>query len=295
LLREVLAFYVQTSAGGILPSQVLGVWDVDATIAQRIGVTDSSGLSRFPATAGKSALETLRSSFPPGTTFDELELEPGEYYPGMARPTLGGTWGNPDQSANAMYRRASATGQLHALIQQLEHICRVVQPEDTNLRAYGHEIRNVLILACTEVEAQWKAILKAHKTPAESTKDYAKLSSPMKLSEYSVEFPYYPWMPAIHPFENWQHGTKDLPWYGAYNSVKHNRDEHFAEATLQRAFQALSGFFVMLCAQYGWDFALTGDAASRAFFRLHAYPQWSASECHVPAYGGTLRERPYRF
>jgi hypothetical protein len=290
-----LSFFVQTNAGGgIGPIQVLNVWDVDATIAKRVDVTDSP-LGRYKATPGKSAIEVLRSSFP-GGAFHELELEPGEYYPRMARPILGESPGrNPDQTADAIQRRASASGQLHALIQQLESISRVVQPEGTNFQAYGHEIRNVLILACTEVEAQWKAILRAHNAPAENTTHYVKLCAAMKLSEYSTEFPYYPSITAIQPFKNWQHGTKDLPWYGAYNSVKHDRDEHFTQASLHHAFQALSGFFVMLCAQYGWDFALTGDAASRAFFRLKTYPQWSISESYVPAYVGTSREKKYRF
>ena len=121
----------------------------------RIDVTDSE-LGRVKALPGKTALETLRG-YNPETTFDALELEPGEYYPGMARPIIGGSPGrNPDQSGDAMGRRASASGQLHALTQQLEKICRVVHPKETNFQAYGHEIRNVLILACTELESQWK-------------------------------------------------------------------------------------------------------------------------------------------
>src|SRR5258708_14807866 len=94
-------------------------------------------------------------------------------------------------------------------------------------------------------------------------------------------------MPDRRQLQGWEHGTQDLPWYGAYNSVKHNRDEHFSQASLDNAFEALTGFFVMLSAQYGWDFALRGDAASRAFFCLKAYPQWSLSE-----YCAFRRRRP---
>ncbi|MGY4346054.1 hypothetical protein ACVWXM_002521 [Bradyrhizobium sp. GM7.3] len=57
------------------------------------------------------------------------------------------------------------------------------------------------------------------------------------------------------------------------DGVKHNRDSNFHQASLDNAFDALTAFFIMLCAQYGWDFALTGDAAARAFFRLKAFPQ----------------------
>jgi hypothetical protein len=293
-----LAFYVQDNAGGINSNTVLGVWEVDATKATRIDVSDSE-LGRFQAAPGKNALETLRDSFP-GAMFHELELEPGQFYPRIARPVLNFSPGrNPDDSDSAKHRRASATGQLHALIQQLEHICRVVQPVEPNFPTFGHEIRNVLILACTEVEAQWKGILKANGVSGDRTKDYVKLATPLRLSEYAVELPYYPWMPDIRPFEHWHSGTnvptKDIQWYDAYNAVKHNRDENFQQASLFHTFQALVALFIMLCAQYGWDFALTGDAASRAFFCLKEAPRWPYSGYYVAPYGGTSGERMYSF
>ena len=98
-----------------------------------------------------------------------------------------------------------------------------------------------------------------------NTKDYVKLAAPMKLPEFAVDFPYYPWLSAIKPFERWVHTdspSQGLGWYAAYNNVKHDRESKFAEATLHCAFQAISGCFVMLCAQYGWDFALRGGGAS---------------------------------
>lgn len=293
-----MPFYLQAHDSGIDSNPLLGVWDVDATSARRIDVTDSE-LGRFKAAPGKNALETLQDSFP-GATFHQLDLEPGQYYPRMARPVLNLSLGrNPDDSGSAKHRRASATGQLHALIQQLEHICRVVHPVELNFQVFGHEIRNVLILACMEVEAQWKGILKANGVTGDRTKDYVKLAAPLRLSEYAVALPYYPWITDIRPFENWRSGTKapsrDIQWYDAYNAVKHNRDENFQQASLFHAIQALVALFIMLCAQYGWDFALTGDAASRSFFCLKDPPRWLYSEYYVPPYIGTLRERMYSF
>lgn len=293
-----MPFYLQISVDD--PARSPPVWQVEATEAKRIDVSDSP-LGKFQAEPGKDMLTTLRMRFPTdGTTFHKLELGPGEYYPGMARPVAGESPGrNQDRSDSAVHMRTSTTGQLHALIQQLEQICRVVQPDESNFQAFGHEIRNLLILACTEVETQWKSILKSNDVAAENTKDYVKLASPMKLSEYSVEFPYYPWIPAIRPFDNWHLGTqtptKDLKWYNAYNKVKHDRESNFKQASLGHAFEAMAGFFVMLCGQYGWDFALAGEAASRAFFRLNNYPQWSYSEYYVPPFGSPLRAKKYKF
>jgi hypothetical protein len=148
------------------------------------------------------------------------------------------------------------------------------------------------------VEAHWKNILKANGAKGETTHDYVKLSLPMKLGEYCVALSYYPWLDPIVPFENWAPSdapTKNLEWYKAYNNIKHDRETNFAQATLLNALKSVTGCFVMLCAQYGWDFALKGDAAMGAFFRLTAAPKWAPSEIYVPPSGTTHEERPYPF
>jgi len=77
--------------------------------------------------------------------------------------------------------------------------------------------------------------------------------------------------------------------------VKHDREENFAQATLVNALKAVTGCFVILCAQYGWDFALQGDAGQRAFFHLIKAPHWQPSEIYVPPYDAPLRPRPFPF
>jgi hypothetical protein len=102
------------------------------------------------------------------------------------------------------------------LIEQLKLICQTVHPEGENLNAFGHDIRNLLILACTEIEAQWKNIL-AGNSYARSERmnirdDYAKLLAAMKLNEYQVELTWYPWIGTIRPFEAWA-TSGSLVWY----------------------------------------------------------------------------------
>lgn len=57
---------------------------------------------------------------------------------------------------------ASARSQLTSLARKLETICQTVQPSEKNLDVYGHEIRNLLILAATEAEMHWRGILTAN-------------------------------------------------------------------------------------------------------------------------------------
>jgi hypothetical protein len=132
-------------------------WAVDEAIAHQHIVP--SEMSTLHADPGRDIMTTLRDHFP-GGEFHILGLGPGEYFPRMARPESTNpelsVGKNPDQNRSALNARSTSTGQLHTLIQQLQEICRVVQPIDQNLDAFGHEIRNLLIIACTEVEAQWK-------------------------------------------------------------------------------------------------------------------------------------------
>jgi hypothetical protein len=64
--------------------------------------------------------------------------------------------------------------------------------------------------------------------------------------------------------------------------VKHDRMANFNKASLSNALNAVAGCFVMLCAQYGWDFARKGHEASSIFFRLIVGPSWEPFEVYVP-------------
>jgi hypothetical protein len=283
-----MKYYIQVS-----PTQHAGIepiWKVENNAANPIHVLDFNP-APYPVGIGEEVVVSLQKHFP-GSKFYELSLAPGQYYPRMARPDNTreneSPGKNPDKSDNFLHARATSTGQLHALIGQLEQICRVIHPKGANLKAYGHETRNLLILACTELEAHWKNILKANCKRGKNTTHYSRLSGPMKLGEYRVELSYYPWIRPIQPFKNWvqsKTASQDLRWYAAYNHVKHDRETNFSEATLLNAIHAVTGCFVMLCAQYGWDFALRGDQASRAFFRLTKAPRWEPSDIYVPPYG----------
>ncbi|MDE2167363.1 MAG: hypothetical protein KGJ66_13625 [Alphaproteobacteria bacterium] len=275
-------------------------WAVEDNVAHQ-GIVPSQ-LGTHYANSGEDIMTTLQKRFSVGT-FHKLLLGPGEYFPRMARPDSikrecsPGHY--PDRSDAARNIRTTNTGQLHVLIQELQQICQVVQPEKANFAAYGHEIRNIIILACTEVEAQWKNILEANGQQGESRLDYVRLALPMKLGEYRVALAWYPWLEPIAPFEKWvpvPRGSKQcLPWYDAYNNIKHDPEKNFAQATLIHALKSITACFVMLCAQYGWDFAKRGEAAEDAFFRLIEAPRWGPSEIYAPPCGTTPKERPYPF
>ena len=274
-------------------------WTVEAAVAHRNLVPSEFDTHR--SDPGRTILETMQSRFPT-SRFYKVDLAAGEYHPRIARPYVtshdDSPGHNPDQSERARRTRIIATGQLDALIQELKRICMVVHPDRANCEVYGHEIRNLMVIACTEVEAQWKNIMHENGQGAERTSDYIKLSRPMRLTEYRVALPWYPWLEPIAPFKNWIVGalpSQSLPWYTAYNHVKHDRESNFAQATLGNALSAVAGCFVMLCAQYGWDFARRGEAAGDAFFLLADRPTWLPAEIYIPPRGREWAPRPLAF
>lgn len=169
-----------------------------------------------------------------------------------------------------------------ALRYQLEEIFRTVHPVSANFDAFGHDIRNLLILASTEVEAHWKGVLAANGVRGSTTKHYVRLADVLKLKEYAIRLPFYPWLEVIRPFERWVPSdtpTKDLGWYDAYQAVKHDRENQFNRATLMNALHAVCGCAVMLFAQFGTS-GFHYQVEINSFFELAEAPVWHPSETY---------------
>lgn len=275
----------------------LGVWKIGNGEAIRLG-TDASQAgpgSYFKAEEGEDIWGALQRQTPwfeaeSLVAFHKTILDPGNYYPRMARPMyrqqddkLG--W-CPDASKERN-RIAIAKGQMTALIAQLARICQTVHPTPQTFETYGHDIRNLLILACTEIEAHWRAVLEANGLSCKTynTNHYVKLSPALRLEEYGVRFSEFPWLGPTHPFKGWGNTagpTKSLTWYSAYNAVKHDRENQFEQATLGNAFNAVSACFIMILAQYGdLSHSFGGSWVERSFFSLSNRPQWSNSDVYI--------------
>jgi hypothetical protein len=213
----------------------------------------------------------------------------------MARPIDQHPGEAPDWSPGARHEAAAiavALGQLAALTLQVARVCRTVHPVPETLGVFGHDIRNLLILACTEVEAHWRGVLASNGVVKEryNTNDYIELRGAMRLDEYAIAFPAFPWLEPMRPFNGWRatgRPTRDLVWYDDYNKVKHDRETQFARATLRSAFEAVSACAVMMVAQFGVNEGLRHGSEPRAYFHLSSVPEWPPSEVYIyPNEGG---------
>jgi len=289
-----MSYYVRETQVG--HHRGLEIWKITDDEAIRLG-TNTRGLWHYFRESGETIWDAIRRlgawERPDGSLpIHELKIAPGHYFPRIARTIIPGPQSFEKQpglqpsladNENAV---ASARVQLSTLVRQLERICETVHPEERNLDAYGYDIRNLLILACTEVESHWRAVLKANGVTKSryTTNDYVDLAAAMKLNEFSISFPDYPWIASVAPFENWDKSnpTGSLQWYDAYNAAKHDRENNSKKATLGATIEAVAACAIMIIAQFGelFGFDLRTSGRPRTFFWIRNGPVWDLADCY---------------
>ena len=187
----------------------------------------------------------------------ELEHAPGHATRGVWRPGLYFDDEILAALAATTHDLRLAEQTLLLLIHKLDELLHFVEPTGSSLSTYSHKSRELLILACTEVENCWASFLRlAGLTPPNrgfTTNDYVKLLKPLRLVEFAVSLPRYATVPKTLPFKGWSpaNPTATLPWYDAYNKTKHDRASHFDAANLKNCIIAVMANVVLFAVRFG--------------------------------------------
>jgi hypothetical protein len=150
--------------------------------------------------------------------------------------------------------------------------------------------------ACVEIEANCKAILFEngyHSKRDLNMSDYKKLNKTHHLSSFQVRLPVWQGSANVRtPFQHWQTG-QSLPWYKAYNDVKHSRHQKFQQSNFQNMLDAMCGVVAILGSQFvtidfgpeayvglssraeGYEIAIGG------YFEIRFPDDWSADEWYT--------------
>ncbi|MBD2094487.1 hypothetical protein H6F90_04895 [Trichocoleus sp. FACHB-591] len=212
---------------------------------------NSSGIGFSESQGQKNLEDWLRYRFF-ATNIRPALYAPGRFYKRMWRPP--GYLPRQLLAPDLKTLTQSALS-VELLIDRMQELFATVEPSSRNIEAFGHKIREILLLACMEVEASWVGVLKEHGYIRNhyTTKDYVKLIVPMCLEDYQVQLRWYPDFPSFKPFERWDSSkpTQSIVWYDAYNATKHNREANLHKATLVNAIHAVGASVVMFCAQFG--------------------------------------------
>ena len=179
-----------------------------------------------------------------------------------------------------------ALNQLAILKEILLSILNTIHPSIKNLKTFGQNTKNLLVLSCIEVETQLKGIYKANEKISKlnyNTSDYVKIKPIMQLDRHEVKLPFYPDLKAVVPFKNWkkENPTKSLIWYDSYNAIKHNSELEFNRATLENSISAICAVAILIKAQYGSHIPFWQDQIG-AFFEIRNNSKWATEEKILP-------------
>ncbi|BAL07787.1 MULTISPECIES: hypothetical protein [Bradyrhizobium] len=128
-----------------------------------------------------------------------------------------------------------------------------IEPADANLLCYSHRILELHARCCFEIEANCAAILRENgyaRSGDWTMRDYRKINASHRMSSYEVKLPAWSGnQDTFKPFQNWS-GHEQLPWYQAYNRVKHSRHAHFTDANLGNLVEAACALAAIFSAQF---------------------------------------------
>lgn len=247
----------------------------------------------------KSFFDSLEENFSVELISQKTNQERGIYFPRIYRPvysekdSLGGRI-TISRNVEVIYcpfdneHLIKSLTQLSTLVDFLNQIFKTVYPCPENYGTFGFDIRNLIILACTEFETHAIGVLKSNginpKKDYYTTLDYVRLNDILKLSNYSVSFRHHPDLPSICPFNNWnpENPTKSLEWYNTYNKIKHDREKEFHNSRIQALVNSISACFVMLIAQYG-ELPIINEMLKN-YWRVDKSPDWSMEEKYTKPY-----------
>ena len=133
-----------------------------------------------------------------------------------------------------------------ALERDMEQLSRYVEFCEANFLVYSVELAHLLFAAASEVDVVCKLICEQVSPGArrDSINDYKAvlLQALPELPYTEVFVPRYGL--SYRPWLNWE-GDRNPDWWRSYNAVKHERDAHFNQATLQNALNALGALLVL--------------------------------------------------
>lgn len=117
----------------------------------------------LPIAAQGSVASTLLKKCHPNATLHRMALDPGRYYPRIARPHDQHPTDMPTPQIGARPEGDETFGaaqHFSTLVDELDDIPKTIEPAVVNFGAYENRIRNLLILACSECENQMRAVLR---------------------------------------------------------------------------------------------------------------------------------------
>lgn len=215
----------------------------------------SSGLTITEGKSG-SLQNWIKATFG-ATKLCQSVREVGQTVAGVWRPGIFRYEDIREGLATTDSERHEALQSIRLLLDRLDELFLYIEPSAASLSTYSYKTRELLILACTEVENTWAHYMrKSNVDPINgktfTTLDYVKLADPLFLNEFCLTLKAFTTIQSTQPFLNWSvaQPTQSLSWYHCYNQTKHDRQTHFDKATLKQCIDAVSANLALFSARF---------------------------------------------
>jgi len=249
---------------------------------------------KYSSEINAAALVTAQiSCFMRKETVKQLAVPRGNYYPRVWRGIppkhmLDSGYNGLALSDAEIKTKTQNALSAASLFEEINSLFRSVEPSPSNDKAFGHKVRELLILACTEVEANWRGVYEANSSNTkkpDGTRDYVKLKPLLRLDEWVVRLKNHPDYPPLKPFDGWidERGmtTQSLPWYHSYNAVKHDREKEFHQASLGSLIMAMAAIHVLQVSQWGPELYHRFQGNQFSIFETIQMPIYEAHEQYI--------------
>jgi hypothetical protein len=143
-----------------------------------------------------------------------------------------------------------------SITEDLEKATRYVAFEPENFQTFSIEFVRILLAAGSEIDVVAKLLcaqIKPQEAP-ENIDAYRNIISTHYPKFCTIEINARKHGLAFKPWEAWGNG-QNPQWWRVYNKVKHRRNVHFKDATLENALLAVSALCVLLGYLYSEFFA----------------------------------------
>ncbi len=134
-----------------------------------------------------------------------------------------------------------------ALERDLETASRYIEFSEQNFQTYSIELAHLLLAAASEVDVVSKLVCSqmVEGANAQNINDYRVIimDTYPEIAELPISVPRYGL--TFKPWENWGN-NRNPNWWRSYNDVKHERNEHYNQATLQNALNAIGALLILV-------------------------------------------------
>lgn len=133
-----------------------------------------------------------------------------------------------------------------ALENDISQFSRFLEIAESNFSSYSIELGRILFAASSEVDVVAKKYCKIleHNCPADNIGNYKTIITKYHPDFNSIKVHLPRFGLTLTPWNKWRTDTQPL-WWRAYTKVKYERHEHFAEANLKNALNAVAALYVL--------------------------------------------------